>query len=61
MDIKQAINPRVAVVTGGAMGIGAEVSARLAANSLTVLIADINEAAASQRIADRAEGWPNGR
>ena len=46
MDIKQAINPRVAVVTGGAMGIGAEVCGQLAANGLTVLVADINEAAA---------------
>ena len=46
MDSKQASNPRVAVVTGGAMGIGAEVSSRLAQKGLTVLVADVNEAAA---------------
>ena len=32
MDSNQRLNPRVAVVTGGAMGIGAEVSERLAKN-----------------------------
>ena len=58
MDIKQAINPRVAVVTGGAMGIGAEVSTRLAANGLTVLVADINEAAARTMASQLCDqGW----
>ncbi len=58
MDSKQAINPRVAVVTGGAMGIGAEVSGRLAQNGLTVLVADIDEAAArkmANQLCDK--GW----
>jgi NAD(P)-dependent dehydrogenase (short-subunit alcohol dehydrogenase family) len=38
---------RVALVTGGAMGIGAAISERLAADGLTVLIADINYDAAA--------------
>ena len=46
MDSMQASNPRVAVVTGGAMGIGAEVAGRLAQKGLTGMVADINEAAA---------------
>jgi len=37
---------RVAVVTGGAMGIGADVCQRLAANGLVVLVADLNVDAA---------------
>ena len=58
MDSKQALNPRVAVVTGGAMGIGAEVSERLAKNGLTVLVADVNEAAARQAASQLCEkGW----
>ncbi len=39
---------RVAVVTGGALGIGGATSRRLAADGAMVLIADINEAAAQQ-------------
>ena len=58
MDSKQALGPRVAVVTGGAMGIGAEVCARLAQNGLTVLVADINEAAARKMASELCEkGW----
>ena len=58
MDINQSSNPRVAVVTGGAMGIGAEVSARLAQNGLTVLVADINEAAARKMASELCDkGW----
>ena len=38
---------RVALVTGGAKGIGAEVCARLAANGHTVLVADLDLDAAS--------------
>ena len=58
MDSKQALNPRVAVVTGGAMGIGAEVSERLAKNGLTVLVADIDEAAARKMANQLCEkGW----
>jgi NAD(P)-dependent dehydrogenase (short-subunit alcohol dehydrogenase family) len=37
---------RVAVVTGGAMGIGAEVCRRLSAAGMTVIVADRDEAAA---------------
>ena len=39
---------RVAIVTGGALGIGGATSRRLAADGAKVLIADINEAAAQQ-------------
>ena len=35
-------NRRVAVVTGGAMGIGAEVCARLAAAGFAVVVADLD-------------------
>lgn len=37
---------RIAVVTGGAMGIGAEVCQRLGASGLTVVVADRDEASA---------------
>ena len=48
---------RVAVVTGGAMGIGAEVCDRLALAGYTVLVADINaEAAAGHAEQLRAKG-----
>ena len=58
MDSNQQRNPRVAVVTGGAMGIGAEVSERLAKNGLTVLVADTNEAAARKMASQLCEkGW----
>ena len=58
MDSKQTIHPRVAVVTGGAMGIGAEVSGRLAQNGLTVLVADIDEAAARKMASQLCDqGW----
>ena len=40
-------NRRVAVVTGGARGIGAEVCARLAAAGFAVVIADLDAAAAN--------------
>lgn len=39
---------RVALVTGGAMGIGASISAQLAAKGHTVLVADINLEAAAK-------------
>ena len=58
MDSKQASNPRVAVVTGGAMGIGAEVAGRLAQKGLTVMVADINEAAAQTMAIELCDkGW----
>lgn len=41
-------NQRVAVVTGGAMGIGGECAAQLAQNGLHVVIADRDTAAAKQ-------------
>lgn len=42
---------KVALVTGGAMGIGAAISARLAEDGFTVLVADINGAAAAETAA----------
>jgi len=48
---------RVALVTGGAMGIGASISQQLAASGHTVLVADINlEAATKTAAALVAEG-----
>ena len=48
---------RVAVVTGGAMGIGAEVCQRLSAAGMTVIVADRDEAAAQATATDlRATG-----
>ena len=44
-------NRRVAVVTGGAMGIGAEVCARLAAAGFAVVVADLDATAADQTAA----------
>ena len=43
-------NGRVAVVTGGAMGIGAEVCARLVAAGFTVVVADLDAAAATATV-----------
>jgi 3-oxoacyl-[acyl-carrier protein] reductase len=42
---------RVAVVTGAAMGIGAEVSARLCTTGMTVVLADMNQKAAAETAA----------
>lgn len=42
---------RVALVTGGAMGIGATISRRLAEQGLLVLVADINQTAAQETAA----------
>lgn len=39
---------RVGIITGGAMGIGAEVALRLAATGMTVVVSDINEEAAEK-------------
>jgi 3-oxoacyl-[acyl-carrier protein] reductase len=48
---------RVAFVTGGAMGIGAEVCQRLAAAGMTVVVADRDVAAAEKTAGDlRAQG-----
>lgn len=44
--MRQVPEIRVAVVTGGAMGIGAEVCKQLAASGFTVLVSDINAEAA---------------
>lgn len=46
--MRQAPESRVAVVTGGAMGIGAEVSRQLAAAGFTAFVSDINADAAEQ-------------
>lgn len=42
-----SIEQRVAVISGGAMGIGAEVAERLGAAGMTVVVSDINMEAAS--------------
>jgi len=47
---------RVAVVTGGAMGIGEAIAARLAEDGLTVVVADINLGAANEA-AQRIASW----
>ena len=47
MSQNEANHGRVAVITGGAMGIGAEVCDRLALAGYTVLVADINAEAAA--------------
>jgi NAD(P)-dependent dehydrogenase (short-subunit alcohol dehydrogenase family) len=55
----QYTNPqqRVAVITGGAMGIGAEVCRRLGAAGFTVVVADRDQAAAETTAAQlRADG-----
>ena len=44
-------NRRVAVITGGAMGIGAEVCTRLAAAGFAVVVADLDAAAADETAA----------
>lgn len=46
---------RIAVVTGGAMGIGADVCERLGQSGFRVIVADINESAA-RGMADRLTG-----
>ncbi|MGV9868007.1 SDR family oxidoreductase [Rhodococcus koreensis] len=46
---------RIAVVTGAARGIGAEVAARLAADGNAVAVVDLDEAA-SKEVADRING-----
>jgi NAD(P)-dependent dehydrogenase (short-subunit alcohol dehydrogenase family) len=47
-NASQRLQGRVAVVTGGAQGIGFGIASRLAAEGATVVIADINEAKAQQ-------------
>jgi NAD(P)-dependent dehydrogenase (short-subunit alcohol dehydrogenase family) len=44
--VTDSLNSRVAIVTGGARGIGAAVVSRLAADGASVVIADIDSAAA---------------
>ena len=46
---------RVAVVTGGASGIGEACATRLAADGATVVVADLNESAATA-VAERIGG-----
>jgi NAD(P)-dependent dehydrogenase (short-subunit alcohol dehydrogenase family) len=47
--VAERFRGKVAVVTGGASGIGAAIVARLAAEGAAVVIADIDEVAAQQR------------
>ena len=61
-----ALQGRVAIVTGGAQGIGWHIAAALAEAGATVVIADINEGpgeAAARRLQERgatamAHRWP---
>src|SRR6185295_11075152 len=46
-DMKR-FTDRVAIVTGGAQGIGAAIARRLGAEGATVVVADINEKAAAK-------------
>lgn len=52
MSDRYNLHQRVAIVTGGAGGIGSETARLMAARGATVVIADINEAAASQLASD---------
>src|SRR4051812_33915287 len=52
----QRLSNRVAVVTGGAQGIGEAIARRLAAEGAAVVIADIDEARAQATAADIAAG-----
>ncbi|WP_136637717.1 SDR family oxidoreductase [Pseudooceanicola onchidii] len=49
-------HPRRALVTGGATGIGWAISRALAAQGLTIALADINIAAARDRVAELGQG-----
>jgi NAD(P)-dependent dehydrogenase (short-subunit alcohol dehydrogenase family) len=49
---------RLAVVTGGASGIGEACATRLAADGATVVVADLNAGAAAA-VADRIGGRPS--
>ena len=58
MEKTYQTNQRVAVVTGGAMGIGSKISESLAKKDLMVLVSDINEDAANETVRRlRAEGY----
>ena len=58
MTTNDLLTGRIAIVTGGAAGIGGGISRRLAANGATVVINDIDEALLAATIADitTAEG-----
>lgn len=63
MSLKEAINlsGKVAVVTGGAMGIGFGIAYRLAEAGAAVVIADMNKKAADESAAQlTAKGWKAG-
>jgi NAD(P)-dependent dehydrogenase (short-subunit alcohol dehydrogenase family) len=47
----QSLQDQVAIVTGGALGIGGATARRLAAGGAKVLIADFNPAAAQANVA----------
>ena len=49
--MSDASGPKIAVVTGAAMGIGMAIAARLAEDGLTVLVSDLDEAKAAETAA----------
>ncbi len=52
MSMNEEQRKLIALVTGGAAGIGQAISSRLARDGMTVLVADVNLAAASQTAAE---------
>lgn len=55
MSFEQRFQGRVAIVTGGASGIGLSIATRIARESGSVALADINEAALAQAKKDMGE------
>ncbi len=55
-DVARRLEGRVAVVTGGASGIGAATGARFAAEGARVVFADLDEAAAKRQAASVGKG-----
>src|SRR3989344_2742802 len=52
------LSPKVAIVTGGAMGIGGGIAYRLAEAGASVVIADLNKEVAKEMAAKlTAKGW----